>query len=50
MKLLLERLVGFTAREQGNLCLHVLNEYQNDLESAAIVTVDRRRVRVRPHD
>ena len=44
------RLVGFSAREQGNVCLRVVAAYGGDLESAAIVTVDRRRVRVRPFE
>ena len=44
------RLVGFSGREQGNVCLRVLAAYGDDLESAAIVTVDRRRVRIRPFE
>lgn len=44
------RLVGFSGREQGTVCLRVLATYQYDLEAASIVTADRRRVRVRPPD
>ena len=44
------RLVGFSGREQGNVCLRVLAAHGDDLELAAIVTVDRRRVRIRPFD
>ncbi|HOZ46312.1 MAG TPA: DUF5615 family PIN-like protein [Candidatus Hydrogenedentes bacterium] len=42
------RLVGFSGREQGAVCLRVLATHGAALESAAIVTVDRRRIRVRP--
>ncbi|MGH8503627.1 MAG: DUF5615 family PIN-like protein [Gammaproteobacteria bacterium] len=42
------RLVGFSARQQAIVCLHVLTLYGTDLEAGAIVTVEPGRVRVRP--
>lgn len=41
------RLVDFAGREQGRVCLRVLSTYGNELEAGAIVTVDRRRARIR---
>jgi predicted nuclease of predicted toxin-antitoxin system len=44
------RLVGISARRQGETCLRVLAKYGPDLERGAIVTVDERRTRVRLPD
>ena len=41
------RLVGFRAKEQGEICLFVLRKYEDALCKGAIVTVERDRVRVR---
>lgn len=42
------RLVGFSARQQGPTIVSVLERYANDLIAGSIVTVERRRVRIRP--
>ena len=42
------RLVGFSVRQQAALCLQVLERYAEELGHGAIITVDSRRVRVRP--
>lgn len=42
------RLVGFSVRQQASLCLDVLERYADELAQGAIITVDPRRVRVRP--
>lgn len=42
------RLVGFAGKEQGDVCARILSAYQTDLCAAAIVTVTKQRVRVRP--
>jgi predicted nuclease of predicted toxin-antitoxin system len=42
------RLVGLTSREQGPACVGVFERYGAELAAAAIVTVERGRVRVRP--
>jgi predicted nuclease of predicted toxin-antitoxin system len=44
------RLVGVSAREQGPVCVHVLERYGQELASGAIATVDPGRVRLRPRD
>ena len=41
------RLVGISARSQGETCLRVLAKYGPELEGGAIVTVDERRTRIR---
>ena len=42
------RLTGFQARQQGRVCVHVLETYGADLEAGALITVEPGRVRVRP--
>jgi len=42
------RLVNFRAREQGAICLRVLNRYGKELQTGAIVTAEPGRARIRP--
>jgi predicted nuclease of predicted toxin-antitoxin system len=42
------RLVGFSAREQARVLLLVLTNYKEALLAGALITVDNKRVRVRP--
>lgn len=42
------RLVNFPARQQGLVVLQILTHYGEDLSSGAIITVDSRRIRIRP--
>lgn len=42
------RLVGFSAREHAKMLLLVLANYEAELTSGALITVDDKRVRVRP--
>ena len=42
------RLVVLSASQQAPTCLMVLNRYGTELQSGAIVTVEPRRIRVRP--
>lgn len=42
------RLVGIRAEEQGHYAVAVIRKYGTDLAEGAIVTVDARRVRIRP--
>ena len=44
------RLVNIPARQQGIVCLRIIELYGNELQSGAIVTVDPVRVRIRPPD
>lgn len=41
------RLVGFRARQQGEVCLMLLDRYHADLTAQAIVTAEPGRVRIR---
>lgn len=41
------RLVGFGAREQGEVCVFLLNAYGGELSQGALLTVTPGRVRVR---
>lgn len=41
------RLVGLASREQGPACQQVLEQYGDELQRGAILTVERHRVRVR---
>jgi predicted nuclease of predicted toxin-antitoxin system len=41
------RLVGFTAGEQGPMCVRVLALYASVLDEGALLTVGQRRVRIR---
>ena len=42
------RLVNFPARQQGRVALQILTHYAEELLAGAIVTVDSRKIRVRP--
>ena len=42
------RLVNFPARQQGGIALKILTHYAAELLAGAIVTVDSRKIRVRP--
>ena len=42
------RLVGMSAREQGPLCVDILDRYGEELAAGAIVTVEPGRIRIRP--
>ena len=44
------RLVNLASRQQGIVCQRVVELYDKDLQSGAIVTVEPGRVRVRPPD
>lgn len=44
------RLVNIPAREQGPICVIAFGQYQKELQSGAIVTVERSRVRIRKAD
>lgn len=41
------RLVNIRAKQQGAFCLHILEQYQNELIEGAIATVELDRVRIR---
>lgn len=42
------RLVDFSARQQGSVCVRILAQYGDVLAAGAIVTASQNRVRVRP--
>ena len=42
------RLVNFSFRLQGTVCLQILTAHSNELESGAIVTAEPGRLRIRP--
>lgn len=44
------RIVNFSARQQGAICLQVLTRYGSELIQGAIVTVEAGRIRIRPPD
>jgi predicted nuclease of predicted toxin-antitoxin system len=44
------RLVNLSARQQGPICLHILESYGDELQAGAIITADSQRVRIRPPD
>ena len=44
------RLVNWSARQQGSVCLRVLAQYGEELQGGALVTAERGRVRIRPFD
>jgi predicted nuclease of predicted toxin-antitoxin system len=44
------RLVGFSAAEQGAICINILRQYGEQLKQGSIVTVNPKRVRVRPSE
>ena len=41
------RLSGISSKEQGSTCQAVIERYEQDLEKAAIITVDKKKVRIR---
>ena len=47
MKLLL---VNLSAKQQGTMCLRVIEAYGPELQSGAIITVEPGRIRIRPPD
>jgi len=44
----LVRLVSMSAREQGPVCVDILERYGEELTAGAIVTVEPGRIRIRP--
>ena len=44
------RLVNLSTREQGAVCLQVLAKHEEELQSGAIVTAERSRLRIRLPD
>lgn len=44
------RIVDHRATEQGPVCVKVLEKYQEDLKRRALITVDKKRIRVRTTD
>lgn len=42
------RLAGIRAREQGAACIEALSRHGDELLDGAIVTVEPRRIRIRP--
>jgi predicted nuclease of predicted toxin-antitoxin system len=42
------RLVNMAARQQGAVCLQVLDQHAADLQAGAIITAERGRLRIRP--
>ena len=46
----IDRLVGFSARQQGAVCLDVLSRHGDELLAGAIVTAEPGRLRIRPAD
>lgn len=42
------RLVNLSAKQQGIVCLRVIEKYGRELQSGAIVTVEPGRIRIRP--
>lgn len=41
------RLVNFSEKQQGRICIKVLNKYEDELTKGAIITVDQKKVRIR---
>lgn len=44
------RLVNHAGREQGPVCVQVLQKYRDDLSQGALITVDKHKIRVRKKD
>jgi predicted nuclease of predicted toxin-antitoxin system len=44
------RLVNLAARQQGPVCLRILESHGADLQAGAIITADGQRLRIRPPD
>ena len=42
------RLVDFRSKEQGLVCLKILESHGNELQRGAIITAERGRLRIRP--
>lgn len=41
------RIVDHQAKEQGSVCVHILQKYGKELDEKAIITVTKNRIRVR---
>jgi predicted nuclease of predicted toxin-antitoxin system len=41
------RIVGFSVKQHGSVCLSVLDSHQKDLEAGAIITAEPGRLRIR---
>jgi predicted nuclease of predicted toxin-antitoxin system len=44
------RIPNVSSKQQASICLYVLKIYGNELQSGAIVTAERGRVRIRPSE
>lgn len=44
------RLVNLAARQQGPVCLRVLEAHGDELQAGAIITADSKKLRIRPAD
>ncbi len=44
------RLVNLSAKQQGSVCLRVIDAYAQELQSGAIITAEPGRIRIRPPD
>ncbi len=44
------RLVNLAARQQGPVCLRIIEVHGNELQAGAIITADGQRLRIRPPD
>jgi predicted nuclease of predicted toxin-antitoxin system len=44
------RLVNLTARQQGPVCLRILESHGAELQTGAIITADAQKLRIRPPD
>jgi len=42
------RLVNISAKNQGKMCMKILEKFGRELEKGAIVTCDEKRIRIRP--
>ena len=45
-----DRLVNLSARQQGLICLRIMDIYGDELQSGAIVTAEPGRLRIHPPD
>ena len=41
------RLSGISSKKQGNTCQTVIEKYEQDLKKGAIITVDKKKIRIR---
>ncbi len=44
------RLVNLAARQQGPICLRIIESHGDELQAGAIITADAQRLRIRPSD